>query len=525
MITLKKIPYPSLRAKDRLLMNILLISAFLLGGCNTKDPVATPVDNVGYSIINGDTVKTVIFKDYKKLNDKDPNGKNYIVVGDTIVTYREPKLHTPPAIAPDLSKLKNNDDPDLKGKPLRMIAIGGSLTAGVRDGGYFNEGILTSYPNLIARQMKLQKFEQPLFDAADYNGFGRKVRTGFNPTGGPVPKFNDVKNNSGVESVTDAGIKLKKSKGDFDNFAFRNIASLNGGTSYYAENGQTNADKLDAEYYRRIVPKESKLNLSGFLNSKKYDIISIDFGGLTTINNYQLSVSTPQTNQDKYIFAEAPPEAGSYDDYYVAKEVRFMYYLDKIYKVKKGILFNYPHFTKAPYFNFITDEKIQKVIGTQQEIWVGGYGKYSDNKDKYILLPTSEVDSMLSPKVHIALKKGVNSDRPLSSFSTMPRPSLKTTPSGYVEYNNMINSLGKKYNFAVVDLYSLYEKIYTGTYTTDDGIKVDPSWPNGNFFSTDGIFPSAFGQSIIANEAIKALNKQYGMDIPLISTSEYVNIK
>ena len=157
----------------------LLISAFLLGGCKTKDPIATPVANVDYSIINGDTIKTVIFKDYKKLNDKDPNGKNYIVVGDTIVTYREPKLHTPPDIAPDLSKLKNNDDPDLKGKPLRMIAIGGSLTAGVRDGGYFNEGILTSYPNLIARQMKLQKFEQPLFDATDYHGFGRKVRTGF----------------------------------------------------------------------------------------------------------------------------------------------------------------------------------------------------------------------------------------------------------------------------------------------------------------------------------------------------------
>ena len=59
-------------------------------------------------------------------------------------------------------------------------------------------------------------------------------------------------------------------------------------------------------------------------------------------------------------------------------------------------------------------------------------------------------------------------------------------------------------------------------YTTDDGVKVDPSWPNGNFFSTDGINPSAFGQSIIANEAIKALNKQYGMDIPLISTREYL---
>ncbi len=118
-------------------MNLLLISAFVIGGCNTHDPMATPVPSADYSIIDGDTIKTVVFKDHKKLKDKAPNGKNYITVGDTIVTYREPKLHTPPAKDPDLSKLKNNDDPDLKGKPLRYVAIGGSLTAGVRDGGYF----------------------------------------------------------------------------------------------------------------------------------------------------------------------------------------------------------------------------------------------------------------------------------------------------------------------------------------------------------------------------------------------------
>jgi hypothetical protein len=79
--------------------------------------MATPLlANTDYSIVDGDTIKTVVFKDYKKLKDKDPNGKNYIVVGDTIVLYKEPKLHTPPAKDPDLSKLKNNDDPDLKGK-------------------------------------------------------------------------------------------------------------------------------------------------------------------------------------------------------------------------------------------------------------------------------------------------------------------------------------------------------------------------------------------------------------------------
>ena len=66
MITFNNPQVPPSGLRWLLHMNILLITAFLLGGCNTKDPIATPIANVDYSIINGDTIKTVIFKDYKK---------------------------------------------------------------------------------------------------------------------------------------------------------------------------------------------------------------------------------------------------------------------------------------------------------------------------------------------------------------------------------------------------------------------------------------------------------------------------
>lgn len=54
---------------------------------------------------------------------------------------------------------------------------------------------------------------------------------------------------------------------------------------------------------------------------------------------------------------------------------------------------------------------------------------------------------------------------------------------------------------------------------TDDGITVNSSWAReGNFFSADGIYPTAFGQAVIANEVIKTLNKHYGLEIPLLQT-------
>jgi hypothetical protein len=59
---------------------------------------------------------------------------------------------------------------------------------------------------------------------------------------------------------------------------------------------------------------------------------------------------------------------------------------------------------------------------------------------------------------------------------------------------------------------------------TDDGIKVNGKWPEGNFYSVDGLFPTAFGQAVIANEVIKFINSQYKTDIPLVNTRDFLNL-
>ncbi|MDZ7934485.1 MAG: hypothetical protein U5M51_05875 [Emticicia sp.] len=104
--------------------------------------------------------------------------------------------------------------------------------------------------------MKLKKFEQPLFDATEYNGFGRKVRTSFNPTGGPVPKFNEVKNNSGVESVDEKGVKLKayKVKESIDNFAIPNFSRAGLMGNFINLKNESKEDK--EAFYNRIVENE-----------------------------------------------------------------------------------------------------------------------------------------------------------------------------------------------------------------------------------------------------------------------------
>ena len=84
---------------------------------------------------------------------------------------------------------------------------------------------------------------------------------------------------------------------------------------------------------------------------------------------------------------------------------------------------------------------------------------------------------------------------------------VKSLLSNLENQNKFIESGTKSY--AVVDLYTLYKKVAKSDFISNDGIKVTQQ----NFFSTDGIFPSAFGQAIIANEFIKTMNSFYKTNV------------
>jgi hypothetical protein len=480
-------------------MNILLITAFLLGSCNTKDPIATPIDSPDYSIIDGDTVKTVVNYD-KTLKGKFYYDNNLICVGDTIIIYKEPKLHIPPAKDPDLSKIKNNLHPDLKGKSLQMIAIGGSLTAGVRDGGYFNEGMLTSYPNLIARQMKLKKFELPLFDKQEYNGTIRRLRTAFNPTGGPFTKYNIVKNNSGIKK-NDNNINTKKYVGDADNLAvpYFDRVSLKGRVSF--SNSEKNA------VFSRIVIDDKYKTVSEKIVAKKFDFFILESG----LDNLMDS-----------------PGAGAFWDDYTFKDdltsderIRMSPELSLIRNVivpinAKGVLLNVPDLLDLPYFvktefvkNYVLNDPYLKDEFSRRNFTFENIAAF---------LPSSKLDSLLSPKVHISLKPIANTL--LHDFLTISS-NLVTIQNSVKNSNTQLQSFNKRYGYPIVDIQTLYKKIANDGFMTDGGINVNVD----NFYSSDRINPSAFGQAVIANEVIKVINVSYKMDIPLIDLSEYLNTK
>lgn len=493
-------------------INILLIIAFLLGGCNIKDPIATPpIENPDYSIIDGDTVKTVKTKNYDKMYGRLKN-KHLVVVGDTIITFKEPKLHTAPAKDPDLAKIKNDKELTLKGKPLTMVVVGGSLSAGVRDGGYFNEGIITSYPSMVAKQMKLKKFEQPLFDAAEYNGIGRKVKTGFNPTGGPLQKYKIVQNNlSGIYDNADPYIKLKltKYKGDADNLAipFNNRSFID-------------TDGFGIEPFRdRILNKNEKnetFSIKNHLKTKKFDFFVVETGIDDAIAFL--------TSGSSRIWSASQNEIDYTNNYpqncmYCQPELKL---IGEVLAPlgAKGVFLNIPDVLDFPFFlNKEWVENYDPLI----KPYLRDYGILDI---AYSYLQSSKVDSILSPKVHISLKPITPTKRLVDGKDYTLKDDftfgVKYLNGAIERMNGQLLSFNKKYGYPIVDIRRVYKSITSATgFKADDGTLINTK----NFFSSDGINPTPLGQAVIANEVIKTINATYQTQIPLIGMQVYLDVK
>ncbi|MGV3556617.1 hypothetical protein [Larkinella arboricola] len=112
-------------------------------------------------------------------------------------------------------------------------------------------------------------------------------------------------------------------------------------------------------------------------------------------------------------------------------------------------------------------------------------------------------------------------------IGSWPHPTLSADEIGVydaaVSYTNKrVREWAASYDLAVVDLNALYHQIQQGGFKTSQGMVIHGGL-EGNFFSSDGIYPSVLGQAIIANEVCRAINDQYQAKIPLLDINQYVS--
>jgi hypothetical protein len=492
--------------------------AYLMLSCNPKE-ILEPADSVNFefSIVNGDTVRTEKTNGFEKIKTKHYFSKNEIFVGDTIVVFKEPKFHTKPSKLPNLNNLKNNEDPLLKGKPLRYVAIGGSTAAGYRDGGWFNEGIATSYPNLLSIQLGINNFKQPYFDANEYNGYGRRVPTKINYTGGPIQKFKEANNNLAVRNSDK--FEMKPFTGSLDNFAIPMLYSL----SYYdgrLTNANTSNNSAKASFKR--VVSDGNYHTKIFDKNNNFDFVTIDFGLNEYYEEYFGLYPGDERNGYKYnstekIINQLPGEYEPQSTFtpttrFVSSQLAIARKLEE-FGVKKAVILNMPDPTFTSLNSSLPIEKFNAELYGSKILYIQNSVFRLENEKFF--KSNSTIDSLLGKNVNINLKKGLSFERPLTMW---PFGGSKFKGGYAFELNDELKFIAKRFGWALVDIEKLYIDIFESKYVSWDGVKVSKEL----FYSTDGLFPSALGNAVIANEIIKTTNSFYKTDIQQISIKEYL---
>jgi hypothetical protein len=486
-----------------MLLATLLLTASMIS-CETNELPAMPLPD-GLVIVEGDTVritsKTDINLDKEKLYHA--YGSRMILEGTAEEKYHSPKLPSIPNSKPNVDNLKSSNN---KGS-LKLFAIGGGTTAGARDFGLFNEGIITSYPHLVARQMGITDFKLPLFPSEEYNGVGRLVPSdGPNYSGGPLQKYRLVTNNGAgkgydddIYDVLNSGIQVDKFKGETDVYAGPEFSR-----SSLRENVQMNSN-LNNRFFKGNLesPLENVL-------LKEFDFIIIE-AGMDDILNYFIGGHRTRPIYLKFANEEIGTES---DNYQFSKgqnpEYWFISSLMEKNKELKGVLLNIPNPLEFP---FLLDADI---IFKNPEYTFPSSGIRSFGYPEY-LLPTGQIDSILSRKVHYALKPGVNKNMPFDYGTLIYQRNLDDI-NRFLEASRVMNEIIQKtYNFAIVDIAGLYTKVLSKEgFRTEDGLTISTK----EFFSTDGMFPTPLGQALIANEVIRTVNSHYKTNIPPINIRE-----
>lgn len=398
----------------------------------------------------------------------------------------------------------------------RYVAVGGSLTAGYRNGGLYREAQLTAYPNLIARQMGLTNFRQPLFDLAQGNGSGYKQLV----PGGSFPQYKDVVNNQAVTS--NEPLTFAPFTGRVDNLG---MPFLGVSTAYSSEEWRYNEALTSGipyelafrSYFRRLLPSNDQqwnTNYLTYAKAQASELCTIELG----LDDLIWYASSGGYRLDGIIARIGTPEGNPISSLLAQLKM----------KGTKAIVCTVPDVLQFPYFRFFTVAQLKKRNGDRPlyvvdndayDIEPGNTNHVIEIADDALLLPTATIAALFDGKINAGLTKTT----PLLSRDVLTKREIDLARfSGGL--NDIIRWTAVQTNTPIVDLRSIYDQIINGNYVTHDGLKIDPSFPGGNFFSDDGLYPSTLGQAVIANEWIKVLNLHYKSNIPLIATRQFANV-
>lgn len=385
-----------------------------------------------------------------------------------------------------------------------LVAIGNSLTAGVRASYLSGEYQLNSYPALIAGQMGktvgrdsgddfLLPFASPgygfLQNFTGYNHFGLPVIT-------QVPLFGTVSNrninrpynNLGVPGATTADIiNATTTANAYGNNPFFDLLLRNAGSSTPI-----------------FDPPQTVLQQAASLQPT--------FAFLWIGNNDVLGAATSgNTNPDR------PTPVAAFE-----ADLRKIF--DELKQANsniKGVIANIPDVSSIPFVTTVPVEVSLPGGGTQRLYITRGDGSsgLASFADQILLDAIPVIGDSSGLNGPAGLPAGLHPSAPLADDLVLDSLELQIIAAAVSGYNAVIASLAQQHDFALVDANAILETIASSGIEID-GVLYSADLIDGGVFSIDGVHPKAAGYGIVANTVIDAINAAYGSEIPTIKIDE-----
>jgi hypothetical protein len=398
----------------------------------------------------------------------------------------------------------------------RYISVGNSLTAGYADNGLYREGQLNSYPSIIAAQMQKVgggTFTQPLFSAEQANGSGYLKLTALN-NGVPTTEMQPPAAVRGQITVPGFGnvVLFTKYTGDLNNYGVPGIKLQQ---ITYAPYGNLNG------YFERLLPGNAPTNNTTYLDfvtAKPFTFFT-DWLGNNDALLYATSGGAGDVLTDKAQFSQ-------------------LYNLSIAQLTKneqKGAVATIPDVTSVPYFNTVTVGAIlagvQKANPAAKALYVNALApgntyaaRVATAADLIVLtFPTSMIGQPVNTPAG-PLPYGLTPYTPIDNKYVLDQGEVALAQDYVNAYNATIKSVASSKGLAIFDAYTFLNDIKAHGLVVN-GVNLSSAYISGGIFSLDGVHLTPRGYAIVANEFIKAINKQYNASIPLANVSSYNGVK
>lgn len=418
--------------------------------------------------------------------------------------------------------MPNNNHIDVS----RYVAFGDSITAGYADGALYFEGQKNSYANILAQQFKLiggGDFRQALMDehsvGVDQMGHSRLILKANHK------HANDFilcyQTSKGDTEALSHNVYTKQ--GPFNNLGVPGAKLITSVIPGYgnSEHGPGNYNP----FFTRLASNPTKASMLSDALQNNPTFFSFFIG-----NNDCLA----------YALSGGTTDAISPYDGYVGKgfEQSITYLVNALTeKNVKGVIANLPDINHIPYFNAIPYNGLVLDINAATLL----NKKYHDLDTRFhegsnpflIKDPTANASGIrLLEKGELVLldvlleedsASYLQANRPIPRKYILNLADVSKIHTAINQYNQIIKSIAQEKKLAFVDIHSLIKIAKPDRFYNSTSHNLD--YKKRGIFSLDGLHPNFFGQAIITNQFIKAINLTYQSNIPSVNILRYKGIQ